>query len=165
MIRATEPRDLAAIAAIYDHYVRRTAATFDLQSPSVADWQRRRRSALRLGQPWMVTEEDGLVAGFASLSCFRPKAAYRTTVETTIYLAEGCVGRGLGRPLYEATLREAASRGFHLAVAGITLPNRRSVLLHEALGFVSVGVFEEVGYKHDAWRDVGWWQLHLQRLR
>ncbi len=165
MIRATEHGDLAVIAEIYDHYVLRTSATFDLEAPPVAEWQRRWRSALSLGQPWMVTEEDGVVAGFASLSSFRPKAAYRSTVETTIYLADDHVGHGLGRPLYEATLREAAARGFHLAVAGITLPNRRSVLLHEALGFVSVGVFEEVGYKHDAWRDVGWWQLSLQRLR
>jgi len=165
LIRAVEQGDVAAIAEIYDHYVRRTTATFDLEAPSVAEWQRRRRSAVHLGQPWMVAEEDGVVLGFASLSSFRPKAAYHSTVETTIYLAAGHVGRGLGRPLYEAALREAASRGFHLAVAGITLPNRRSVLLHEALGFVSVGVFEEVGYKHDAWRNVGWWQLHLERLR
>lgn len=164
MIRATEQGDLEAIAEIYDHYVQRTCATFDLEAPPVAEWRRRWRSAQDLGQPWMVTECDGVIAGFASLSAFRPKAAYRSTVETTIYLADDHVGHGLGRPLYEATLREAASRGFHLAVAGITLPNRRSVLLHEALGFVAVGVFEQVGYKHDAWRDVGWWQLSLQRL-
>lgn len=76
-------------------------------------------------------------------------------------MAPGLVGRRLGRPLYEATLAEAARRGFHVAVAGITVPNPRSVALHERLGFEPVGTFNEVGRKLGEWRDVSWWQLRL----
>ena len=159
-LRAAGVADLAAIAAIYAHYVENTVITFDLEPPSADAWQAKWDDAQSGGYPWFVADSDGELLGYASASEFKARRAYRSTVETTIYLREDARGRGIGRSLYELALREAA-RSFHLAVAGITLPNEASVALHERLGFTRVGVFEEVGHKFGEFRDVGWWQLRL----
>jgi phosphinothricin acetyltransferase len=158
--RPASERDLPAIAAIYRHYVEHTFITFDLDAPSLEEWQARLADARVAGYPWVVLEQDDGVAGYAITSTFRPKAAYRSTVESTIYLRPELTGQGLGRPLYETLLREAA-RTFHLAVAVIALPNPASASFHERIGFEPVGVLNEVGHKLGAWRDVGWWQLRL----
>lgn len=98
------------------------------------------------------------VIGYAKADFFRTRGAYRKTVETAIYLSREHLGEGHGGRLYGKLLEEVAERGFHTAIAGITLPNEASVGLHEGLGFKRVGVMREVGYKLDAWWDVGWWQ-------
>ncbi len=108
-----------------------------------------------------MADDAGTVVGYATASSFRPKPAYAPTIETTIYLAPGHGGRGTGTALYGALLTACAAAGFHRAVAGVTLPNPPSAALHERLGFTPVGVFSEVGRKHGAWHDVGWWQLRL----
>ena len=135
--------------------------TFDLEPVPVDAWRGRLASARDDGRPWFVAEDGGEVIGYATGSRFRPKAAYRPTVETTIYLAPGRDGRGTGRALYGTLLDACVAAGFHRAVAGVTLPNPASVALHERLGFTPVGVFSEVGHKHGAWHDVGWWQRRL----
>jgi phosphinothricin acetyltransferase len=160
-LRGADVGDLDAIAAIYSYYVENTVITFDLEPPSAADWHAKWDAAQAGGHPWFVAESDGgELLGYVSTSEFRARLAYRSTIETTIYLRDDARSRGIGRPLYELALREAA-RSFHLAVAGITLPNEASVALHERLGFTRVGVFEEVGHKFGAFHDVGWWQLRL----
>jgi phosphinothricin acetyltransferase len=161
-MRPARAADVEAIASIYAHYVEHTFITFDLDAPSAEGWRARWQEAQTVGYPWVVAERAGAVVGFVTTGAFRPKAAYRSTVETTIYLAREATGQGIGRPLYELALRELAASGlFHLATAGIALPNAASVELHERLGFTRVGVFEEVGHKLGAWRDVGWWQRRL----
>jgi phosphinothricin acetyltransferase len=160
-VRPATDADVAAIARIYAYYVEQTPATFDVEAPSLAEWGVRWETAQAAERPWFVSEAAAGVVGFVVMSGFRPKAAYKATIETTIYLDPAVVGHGLGRPLYATALDEAARRGFHVAVAGITLPNRGSVDLHEALGFTKVGVFEEVGHKLGEWRDVSWWQRRL----
>jgi phosphinothricin acetyltransferase len=124
-------------------------------------WGERLAAARAAGRPWLVAEAGDGVIGYTTASAFRPKAAYQPTVETTIYLAPGHAGRGTGRALYGELLDACAAAGFHRAVAGLTLPNPPSAALHERLGFTPVGVFSEVGRKHGAWHDVGWWQLRL----
>jgi len=160
-IRPAEGADLPAIADIYAHYVEHTVVTFDLEAPDLAAWERRWGAAAKAGYPWWVAVLDGECSGYLTAAEFRPKPAYGRTVETTIYLAPEATGRGLGGALYEVALPELGRRGFHLATAGITLPNPASVALHERHGFTPVGVFEEVGYKLGGWRDVGWWQRRL----
>ena len=140
--------------AIHAHYAAQSVATFDLEPLGVEAWRSKLDDAVTAGHPWLVLDEDGEVAGYAISGTFRPKAAYRTTVETTVYLHPGAVGRGAALRLYEALLAEAAERDFHRAVAGVTLPNEASVRLHEALGFKAVGVFTEVGHKFGEWHDV-----------
>ena len=155
--------DLEAIAAIHGHYVAETVATFDEEALPV-ERGARNGPGQDADRPWWVSEEAGEVVGFAYCGSFRPKAAYRPTVETTIYLDSGAVGRGLGRALYSDLLGEAARRGFHLAVAGITLPNAASVRLHEGLGFSAVGVFSEVGHKQGEWWTSGGGSAACSRL-
>jgi phosphinothricin acetyltransferase len=163
-IRAAREEDLPAVAAIYAHYVEHTAITFDLEAPTVDAWRDRLRLAGEAGHPWFVAcSADDAVVAYATTSAFRPKPAYRSTVETTIYVQPEHVGHGVGRPLYDALLREAASRSFHRAVAGMTLPNAGSLALHEAVGFSRVGVFEQVGHKLGRWHDVAWFQRPLTR--
>jgi L-amino acid N-acyltransferase YncA len=101
------------------------------------------------------------VLGFARANSFRSKKAYRWTAEVSVYLAETYRGRGFGKQLYRTLLSELRERGFHLAVAGITLPNPGSEALHKGLGFELVGVFQEVGWKLGAWHGVAQWQLRL----
>jgi len=160
-IRSAVEADTAAIAVIYEHYVRRTWAAFHLEPPTIEDWTRLLGDAARASHPFLVSEAGGDLIGFAYGSSFRPRPAYSHTVETTVYVAREALGRGLGRPLYTALLVNATDRGFHSAVAGITLPNRGSITLHESLGFEVVGTFAEVGYKLGRWCDVQWWQKRL----
>jgi phosphinothricin acetyltransferase len=157
--------DLPDICAVYAHYVATSTATFDLEAPSLPAWGERLRAARLAGRPWRVAEAGGAFAGYATASEFRPRLAYRSTVETTVYLRSGLERRGVGRALYGELLRAAGDAGFRMAIALIPLPNAASVGLHEALGFEAVGVMREVGYKLGAWRDVGTWQLRLSELR
>jgi L-amino acid N-acyltransferase YncA len=159
VIRPLGDHDLEAVAAIYAHYVEHTSITFDLEAPSAGEWGR--RLAGRQDLPWLACEADGEVVGFAYGGRFRPKEAYRPTVETTIYLRDGHARRGLGRRLCTELLAQLTAGGFHSAVAGITLPNDPSVALHEALGYERVGLFSEVGHKFGRWHDVGFWMTRL----
>ncbi len=111
--------------------------------------------------PWLVTEVDGAIVAYAYAGTHRARAAYRWTVETSIYSGPAHVRRGMGRALYAALFAELVGLGYREAVAGITLPNEASVRFHEALGFGPIGVFPRVGYKLGAWFDVGFWQRSL----
>ena len=161
MIRPATPADTRAVAAIYAHYVEHTAITFDLVAPPVTAWEGRLAAAAWRRHPWLVAEEHGAVAGYAYAGPFRDRPAYDRTAETTVYLRHDAGGRGLGCALYAALLDALASGGFHLAVAGMTLPNPASQGLHRALGFRSVGIFEQVGHKFGRWWDVEFLQLRL----
>ncbi len=111
--------------------------------------------------PWLVAESDGAVAGFAYACEHRSRAAYRWAVDVSVYVGEADRGQGLGRRLYIELFECLRDQRFRVACAGVTLPNEASVALHEGLGFVPVGVYRRIGWKHGAWRDVGWWQLDL----
>ena len=113
---------------------------------------------------WLVAEgDDGSVLGYAYGGQHRTRAAYDRTVEVSAYVDREAVRQGIGRALYQELFERLRSRGFRLAVAGITLPNDTSVGFHEALGFRPVGTFHNIGHKFDEWHDVGWWQLDLLR--
>jgi phosphinothricin acetyltransferase len=162
MIRRGREDDLAALTELYNHYVEHTPVTFDL-APFAVEARR----------PWLggfaergphqlfVAEEDGRVLGWAGAHRFREKRAYDTTVETTIYLASGATGRGLGSALYERLFAALAGEDVHRAVAGITLPNDASVALHRRFGFREIGVFHEVGRKRGRYWDVLWLEKEL----
>lgn len=162
MIRNADPaRDAAACAAIYAPFVTRGATSFEEQAPSAREMAARIEQAL-LTHAWLVVELDGEVAGYAYAGPHRQRPGYRWTVESSIYVARRHRGRGTGRRLLEALLQTLAGRGFHSALAGITLPNEASVRIHERCGYHHLGTFREVGFKAGAWRDVGWWQRILE---
>src|ERR1044071_5823569 len=115
----------------------------------------------QISLPWLVAEVDGAVIGYAYATKWKARSAYRFAVETTIYLQHGFEGRGMGKQLYAALLPVLKMRGIHAVIGGAALPNDASVALHERLGFEHVATFRQVGFKHDRWVDVAYWQKLL----
>jgi phosphinothricin acetyltransferase len=158
-VRPAAVADLPALTAIYNHYVVHTPITFDLR-PLQPD---ERRAWFEEHQPTgrhrlLVAEEDGALLGYASTSRWRPKAAYDTTVESSVYVHADSHGRGIGRQLYGALFEAMLSEDVRTIVAGVALPNAASVALHTRFGFKEVGIFQDVGRKFDRFWDVAWFQ-------
>jgi len=163
-LRLATAEDAAAIASIYAPYVTGTAVSFEIDPPDAAAM--RQRVAGGGGRyPWFVAcEAGGAVLGYAAASAFRNRPAYRFTVETSVYMAEDAIGRGIGRRLYLTLLETLEAQGFAQAIGAITLPNPASVALHGALGFTQAGTYRQVGYKLGAWHSVGLWQRPLASM-
>ncbi|GAB3426734.1 GNAT family N-acetyltransferase [Flindersiella endophytica] len=159
-VRDASVVDAAACAAIYAPYVEQTAITFESDPPSPEEMARRIASAQRT-HAWLVLEDDGRVVGYAYGGPFKTRAAYRWACEVSVYLELGRRRTGGGRALYETLLARLAERGFHTAVAGMTLPNDASVGLHRAMGFELIGTNRRIGWKHGAWHDVAWVQTTI----
>jgi phosphinothricin acetyltransferase len=157
MIRAATSEDAAAIATIYNHYVEHTVITFEEETVPVAAMAER-ITQVTVAYPWLVDETDGQMRGYAYATQWRPRASYRLSAESTIYLAPGETNRGLGTALYRMLLEALRAAGLHCVLGGIALPNPASVALHEKLGFRKVGHLLQVGRKFDTWIDVGYWQ-------
>lgn len=160
MIRPALPGDAPQICEIYNHYVESTVITFEEDSISAAAMSRRILD-VTTALPWLVTEINGSIAGYAYAIAWKSRSAYRLSVESAIYLRPESTGRGIGRELYEALIADLRERRLHCVIGGIALPNAASVALHERLGFKKIGRFPEVGWKQDKWVDVGYWELIL----
>jgi L-amino acid N-acyltransferase YncA len=160
-IRLATLNDAEQVQAIYAPYCD-TPISFELRPPSVEEI--RTRLAKVLGQyPWLICADGGEILGYAYATQHRERAAYRWSVDTTIYVRQGWHRRGVGRALYTSLLALLPLQGYVNAYAGITLPNPASVGLHEAIGFQLVGVYRRVGFKCGAWHDVAWFQRPLQQ--
>jgi phosphinothricin acetyltransferase len=156
--------DLPALTAIYNHYVINTTITFDLEpfSPeSRRPWFDAHTAAGR-HRLLVATDSDDAVLGYATSSRWRPKAAYDTTVESSVYCRPDTVGRGIGKALYSALFDALAAEDVHRVVAGVSLPNPASVALHQRCGFRQVGVFSSVGLKFGKYWDVAWFERALK---
>jgi L-amino acid N-acyltransferase YncA len=161
-IRPAKNADAARIAEIYGYYVAETVVTFDLEAPSVREWEDRLRAAEETGYPVLVGCEDGRVIGYALLTAWKPRPAYRFTAEDSIYLDPAFSGAGRGRALLERLLDEAGRSGLRQIIGVIADAGfGASVALHRALGFVPIGRMRQVGYKHGRWVDVDLLQLSL----
>ena len=158
MIRDATPADAAAIAAIYAPMVTDTIISFEEEPPSAEEVAER----IAASHVWLVAEEDGDVVGYAYATRFHPRAAYRWSVEVSIYLAPEARGRGVGRELLTPLLARLREMGFVQAFGGTALPNPASERLLESFGFKKIAHWERVGFKFDAWHDVSWRQLTLQ---
>jgi phosphinothricin acetyltransferase len=159
-IRPYRPGDETAISVIYNHFIINTVATFE-ETPLTVEQMKERIEFYLQSYPWYVCELDGKVVGYSYARKFHERAAYRFTAEATVYVKDGLARRGIGKSLYEKLLSELFSRGCHVVIGAITLPNQGSVGLHESLGFTKVGHLSEVGRKFDRWIDVGYWQKKL----
>ena len=159
-VRRATAADAAACVDIYRPYVLDTAITFETDVPTVREMAERIVGTLATHE-WLVLEADGDVIGYAYAHQFNPRAAYRWSVETSIYLAQDGRRAGGGRMLYAELLKRLAERGFRRAFAGIAQPNEASNALHAAFGFRTAGHYQRVGWKLGAWHDVQWWQLDL----
>lgn len=161
-IRHAEGGDAEALNRIYNHYIVETPITFDLEPATLAarvDWL----SGFSTGgrHQCLVADVDGVAVGWACSKQFRTKAAYDTSVETSIYLDASATGSGLGSRLYQALFEALDGQDLRRALGGVTLPNAASVALHRRFGFESVGVFSEVGRKFDRYWDVQWFEKPL----
>lgn len=153
--------DAAAIAAIYNHYVESTVISFE-EAPVAADTMAARIADVQQGDlPWLVALVDGKVAGYAYAAKWRVRAAYRFSVESSVYIDKDSAGLGLGTQLYTALIERLRLAGRHLVIGGIALPNDASVALHEKMGYKKVALFSEVGLKFGRWIDVGYWELRI----
>jgi L-amino acid N-acyltransferase YncA len=160
-IRSASRKDAEAIARIYNYYVENTIITFEEESVPAQAMATRIAEVQGLSLPWLVAEVESKVMGYAYAGKWKARSAYRYAVETTVYLEHGQQGRGIGSALYAALLPILRGQGMHVAIGGAALPNDASVALHEKLGFEPVGTFRQVGFKHDRWVDVAYWQLVL----
>jgi len=159
-IRDATAADAAACGAIYAHYVEHTTATFEEVAPS-AEVMAARIASAQERHAWLVAERDGVVVGYAYGGPFKARSAYRWSCEVSVYLDPSARGAGLGRTLYAVLLARLEALGMRMACGGVTLPNDPSEALHRALGFEPVGTYRRIGWKHDAWRDVRWFQKPL----
>lgn len=159
-IRAGEASDLEGLNELYNHYVRTSACTFDIDEVSM---EARREWFGSFGGRYLlvVAVEEGRVLGYAHSKPFRPKQAYEPSVETTVYVAQAEHGRGIGRRMYELLFESLSGKDVHRAYAGITMPNPASVALHEGFGFTQVAYFTEQGRKFDKYWDVAWFEKAL----
>lgn len=164
LVRSATPDDLPALTAIYNHYVEHTTITFDLRpfEPHERRGWFEDHSTSGRHRLLVAADRDGGCLGYATTSRWRPKAAYDTTVEASVYCAPAAVGRGVGSALYRALFEAIAGEDVHRIVAGISLPNPASIRLHERFGFQAVGVFHNVGRKFDRYWDVAWFERPLK---
>ena len=155
-VRIANEDDSVAVAGIYAPYVSDTAISFEEVPPSAEEMRSRIRKTLTT-YPFVVFEVDDAVVAYAYASPHGERAAYRWSVDVAVYAAPQAHRRGLGRALYSSLFEILARQGFHSVFAGITLPNDKSVGLHQAMGFRPIGVYAQAGFKLGAWHDVGWW--------
>ena len=153
--------DSAAIAEIYNHYIRHTVVTFEELEITTVQMLERINSITFASLPWLAAEVSGQVVGYAYAAKFHSRSAYRFTVESTVYLDKNAGGKGIGTKLYTVLLHQLKKQNFHRAIGIIALPNEASVKLHEKFNFMKIGHFSEVGYKFNQWVDVGYWQVDL----
>jgi phosphinothricin acetyltransferase len=163
-VRAATLDDLPALTDIYNHYIVHTAITFDLHTFR-ADERRAWFDEHKTPGPHrllVATDSGGICVGCASTSRWRPKPAYSTTVESSVYCHPEVLGKGCGTALYTALFQAIEREDIHTIVAGVCLPNPASVALHERFGFRPVGVFHAVGRKFDRYWDVAWFERALR---
>ncbi len=155
LIRPSRDEDIPAITAIYAHHVLHGTGSFETEPPNEADMTARRADVLSRGLPYLVAEHEGKVAGFAYGNWFKPRPAYRYSLEDSIYLAPDLQRKGLGRALMAELLAQFEAVGIRKVMAIIgDSANAGSVGIHQAFGFTQVGIVESCGWKLGAWRDI-----------
>lgn len=154
ILRDARESDMPAVQAIYAHHVIHGTASFELEPPTVEQMLQRRADICANGLPYLVAERDGEVVGYGYATLYRPRPAYRFTVEDSVYVREGMAGFGIGHALLAAVIQHCTASGRRQMVAIIgNSENTASIRLHARLGFRHVGVFESVGFKHGRWLD------------
>lgn len=160
MIRDVKIEDAKSICEIYNHYIKNTSITFEVREID-KDTMAERIADISEKFFWIVYEKEGKILGYAYVSSFKSRSAYNNTVEGSVYIRKDKAGKGIGSTLLSQLITRCRERNYHTVIGTITLPNERSVALHEKFGFKKVAHFKEVGFKFGSWIDVGSWQLLL----
>lgn len=158
VLRLATPADAKGILDIYAPYITDTSFTFETEVPSTEEFAERIKTYL-INWPWLVCEVDGKIAGYAYGARYRERLAYQWCTESSIYIHEDFQKTGIGKSLYTTLFDILKRQGFRNVYAVINLPNEKSVAFHERLGFTYFATYEQVGYKLDKWKNVGWWRL------
>ena len=160
LIRARTDADMARITEIYNHHVLHGASSWELTPPDEAEMLTRAQTLKDAGYPYLVAEIDGRVVGYAYAGAYRPRPAYRNTVEHSIYIDDGVRRGGIGKRLLEELIEICTELGFRQMIAIVgDAENRQSIAFHEKMGFTHVGHVKNIGYKCGRWMD----QIILQR--
>lgn len=160
MIRSVEINDAEAIVKIYNYYITNTVVTFETKAVKCDEMKNRIKDKIEKN-PWIVYEEEGEILGYAYVGEINPKEAYSKTREVTIYVDKNSIGKGIGSKLMKELIKRCKEFKFHLLVSLITVPNEKSMILHERFGFERAGLLKEAGFKMNKWLDVSYWQLKI----
>jgi phosphinothricin acetyltransferase len=160
MIRPVTAGDASALCGIYNYYITNTAVSFEEEELGPGEMERRIRDVTGK-YPWFVWEYGGEILGYAYAHKWHERAAYRFSAEDSIYLRHDARGKGIGRRLLGRVIEVLRQTDIHALMSVITVPNEKSVALHESFGFKKVAQFCEVGFKMNQWLDVGYWELLL----
>jgi len=162
ILRDARDDDMPAVQAIYSHHVLHGTASFELEAPTLPQMLQRRADVCAHDLPYLVAERDGEVVGYGYATLYRPRPAYRFSVEDSVYVREGMAGLGIGHALLKLIIQRCIDSGRRQMVAVIgNSENIASIRLHERLGFRKVGVFQSVGFKHGRWLDTVLMQREL----
>jgi phosphinothricin acetyltransferase len=154
VVRPATLVDISAITAIYADAVKYGTASFEIEPPDEHDMANRFHAIASGGFPYLVAERDGVVRGYAYVTAYRTRIAYRYTVENSVYVAPDCHRLGIGRVLMDKLVPEAAALGFRQMIAVIGDSTQvASIALHRAAGFQTIGTFAAVGFKFGRWLD------------
>jgi phosphinothricin acetyltransferase len=159
-IRLAVPEDAGAIAAIYAPAVTDNSTSFEVVAPDAVEMAKR-IATITQRYPWIVSDDDGIVTGYAYGSMHRARYAYQWSAEVSAYVRDDYQRRGIGQALYTSLFAILALQGYRNAFAGITLPNQASVEFHKAMGFSVIGIFHRIGYKFGEWHDTIWLERAL----
>jgi len=162
-IREAKESDVPALTDLYNYYIENTAITFDIVPFTIeerTEWFKHYNQNER--HRLLIAENEYTLIGYASSSPFRPKEAYQTSVETSIYLLPNEFGSRIGSKLYSCLFESLSTVDVHRAYAGITVPNDASLAIHAKFGFIKTGIFKEVGRKFGSYHDVEWWEKKIK---
>ncbi len=160
-IRSSEVKDIPQIQSIYSHHVLTGTASFEITPPDVAEMISRRAAVVAKGLPYLVAARGDEILGYAYATMYRPRPAYRFTVEDSVYIREGIHGKGIGKALLQAVIDHCTASGYRQMLAVIGDASPPSVALHRSLGFELAGTFKAFGFKFGAWRDTAMMQRQL----
>lgn len=161
IIRPSEEKDVVQIQSIYSHHVLTGTASFEITPPDVSEMLARRAAVVAKGLPYLVAVKGDEVLGYAYATAYRPRPAYRFTVEDSVYIREGVHGKGIGKALLQAVIDHCTASGYRQMLAVIGDASAPSVALHRSLGFQLAGTFKAFGFKFGAWRDTAMMQRQL----
>lgn len=165
VLRAATSDDVQVMTDIYAHHVLHGTGSFEEVPPDVRQMQLRFEQRETMSYPTLIAEQGGEVAGFAYAGNYKPRSAYRFTVEDSVYVAPGHVGQGIGRRLLEELIDVCVRAGYHQMISVIgDSANQSSIRLHERCKFVHIGTARGLGFKHGKWLDIVYMQRELQRV-
>lgn len=163
-IRTVEHKDAKQLTEIYNYFVLNTHHSFE-QDAITVDEMLDRIDSITEFCPFLVGEQESEILGFAYAVHYKPRSAYRHSIEVSVYIKNGLEQNGIGTKLYKRLFEEISKMNVHAIIAGISLPNDASIKLHEKFGFEKVAHFREVGFKMERWVDVGYWELICREVK